>query len=268
MSENILEIENLSKIAEQKIYITVLEIEESFELNNIILKEDIKLLDEVIVIGYGNQRKEILTSSVSSVKGDDLTNEPVLNVTQALQGKAAGVQIISSDAPGVASQVIIRGLGTIQAGREPLYVVDGILTNNINNINTADIETISILKDAASLAIYGNRGANGVIIVNTKKGEEEEVKVSYDNFIGIRDINYRPVMANSNSFVTYSNEAILFNLLNDSNPNNDIENYKTNPQATLKKNYIDCFTEVCNIWQSAELHKERHQLLYCIQCDP
>ena len=198
-----------------------LQLSNDYELNNIILKEDIKLLDEVIVIGYGNQRKEILTSSVSSVKGDDLTNEPVLNVTQALQGKAAGVQIISSDAPGVASQVIIRGLGTIQAGREPLYVVDGILTNNINNINTADIETISILKDAASLAIYGNRGANGVIIVNTKKGGEEEIKVSYDNFIGIRDINYRPVMANSNSFVTYSNEAILFNLLNDSNPNND-----------------------------------------------
>ena len=151
---------------------------------------DIKLLNEVIVIGYGNQRKEILTSSVSSVKGNDLTNEPVLNVTQALQGKAAGVQIISSDAPGVASQVIVRGLGTIQAGREPLYVVDGILTNNINNINTTDIETISILKDAASLAIYGNRGANGVIIVNTKKGGEEKIKVSYDNFIGIRAVSY------------------------------------------------------------------------------
>jgi TonB-linked SusC/RagA family outer membrane protein len=192
-----------------------------YELNNIILREDIKLLDEVVVIGYGNQSKEILTSSVSLVKGDDLTNEPVLNATQALQGKAAGVHIISSDAPGVSSQVIIRGLGTIQAGREPLYVVDGILTNNINNINTADIETISILKDAASLAIYGNRGANGVIIVSTKKGKEEEIKVSYDNFIGIREISYRPLMANTNSYVTYSNEAILFNLLNDSNPNND-----------------------------------------------
>ena len=194
---------------------------DDFELNNIILKEDIKFLDEVIVIGYGNQQKEILTSSVSSVKGDDLSNEPVLNVTQALQGKAAGVQIISSDAPGVASQVIIRGLGTLQAGREPLYVVDGILTNNINNINSADIETISILKDAASLAIYGNRGANGVIIVDTKKGVEEDIKVLYDNFIGVRNISYRPNMANTNSFITYSNEAILFNLLNDSNPNND-----------------------------------------------
>ena len=198
-----------------------LQLSDNYELDNIILKEDIKFLDEIIVIGYGNQRKEILTSSVSLVKGDDLTDEPVLNVTQALQGKAAGVQIISSDAPGVSSSVIIRGLGTIQAGREPLYVVDGILTNNINNINTSDVETISILKDAASLAIYGNRGANGVIIVNTKQGREEEIKVSYDNFIGIRDISYRPVMANSSSYVTYSNEAILLNLLNDSNPNND-----------------------------------------------
>ena len=116
------------------------------DLGIITLIENIDELNEVIVVGYGNQVKEILTSSVSSVKGDDLTIEPIINANQALQGKAAGVQIIASDAPGAGSQVIIRGLGTIQGGREPLYVVDGILTNNINNINTSDIETISILK--------------------------------------------------------------------------------------------------------------------------
>ena len=191
------------------------------DLGKIVLKEDVDILDEVIVIGYGNQKKEILTSSVSEVKGDDLAIEPIINVTKALQGKVAGLQIIASDAPGVASQVIIRGLGTIQSGREPLYVVDGILTNNINNINTADIETISILKDAASLAIYGNRGANGVVIVTSKKGVKGEISYSFDSSVGFRDINYRPLMADANSFVTYSNEAILMNLLTDSNPNND-----------------------------------------------
>ena len=130
------------------------------------------------------------------------------------------MQIIASDAPGTASQVIIRGLGTVLAGREPLYVVDGVLTNNINNINTADIDKISVLKDAASLAIYGNRGANGVIIVTTKKGKNGKISFSFDSNVGIRNINFRPRMANTNSFITYSNEAILWNLLTDSNPSN------------------------------------------------
>ena len=191
------------------------------DLGKITLLEDVSTLDEVVVIGYGNQKKEILTSSVSSVDGDDLTIEPIINATQALQGKAAGVQIIASDAPGTASQVIIRGLGTVLAGREPLYVVDGVLTNNINNINTADIDKISVLKDAASLAIYGNRGANGVIIVTTKKGKSGKISFSFDSNVGVRNINFRPRMANTNSFITYSNEAILWNLLTDSNPNND-----------------------------------------------
>ena len=113
------------------------------------------------------------------------------------------MQIIASDAPGTASQVIIRGLGTVLAGREPLYVVDGVLTNNINNINTADIDKISVLKDAASLAIYGNRGANGVIIVTTKKGKNGKISFSFDSNVGIRNINFRPRMANTNSFITY-----------------------------------------------------------------
>ena len=191
------------------------------DLGIITLIENIDELNEVVVVGYGNQIKEILTSSVSSVKGDDLTIEPIINANQALQGKAAGVQIIASDAPGAGSQVIIRGLGTIQGGREPLYVVDGILTNNINNINTSDIETISILKDAASLAIYGNRGANGVVIVSTKKGHEGKFSINADSSFGFRNISKKTLMADTNSFVTFSNEAIFWNLVSDSNPYND-----------------------------------------------
>ena len=215
------------------------------ELGIIILVEDVAQLDEVIVVGYGNQRKEILTSSVSSISGDKLTAEPIVNATQALQGKAAGVQIIASDAPGTASQVIIRGLGTIQGGREPLYVVDGILTNNINNINTNDIENISILKDAASLAIYGNRGANGVVIVSTKKGQEGKILFNVDSNFGLRNLSYKVLMADANSFVTFSNEAIYRDLLTDSNPSND--NSLNNFFPTNQLHNTNWFNEVSQI---------------------
>ncbi|MGB5982567.1 MAG: TonB-dependent receptor [Nonlabens sp.] len=187
----------------------------------IILKEDIDALDEVVVVGYGTQKKAILTSSVSQVKGEELAREPVLNATQALQGKAAGVQIIASDAPGTASNVIIRGLGTVQGGRDPLYVVDGVLTDNINNINTSDIENINVLKDAASLAIYGNRGANGVVIVTTKQGRSGDLKINVDGYTGFRDILTRVELANAEQYVIYSNEALRRDYLTDNDPTND-----------------------------------------------
>ena len=217
----------------------------SFALGKIILEFDVKLLDEVVVIGYGNQKRELLTSSVTSIKGEKLSNEPVLNVTQALQGKAAGLQIIASDAPGTSSQVIIRGLGTVQSGRDPLYVIDGVLTNNINNINSSDIESVNVLKDAASLAIYGNRGANGVVIITTKKGQAGKMSVVYENFNGIRDINYRPMLANSSSFVTYSNEAILWGILSDADPTNDNDISLFFPSNQLyNTNWLDEVTEL------------------------
>ncbi|MDY8134357.1 TonB-dependent receptor [Aquimarina sp. 2201CG5-10] len=188
---------------------------------SIVLEEDHNQLEQVVVVGYGTQNKAILTSSVSTISNAELIKEPVVNVTQSLQGKAAGVQIIASDAPGQASTVIIRGLGTIQGGRAPLYVVDGILTDNINNINSFDITSVNVLKDAASLAIYGNRGANGVIIITTKKGKTGKMQLSFDSYTGFRDILSTVEMANASQFVTYSNEAILRDLLSDNDPNND-----------------------------------------------
>lgn len=211
----------------------------------VILEADASELDEIIVVGYGSQKKTVLTSSVAQIKGEDLAKEPVLNPTQALQGKAAGVQIIASDAPGQASTVIIRGLGTIQGGREPLYVVDGVLTNNINNINSSDIESMNILKDAASLAIYGNRGANGVVIVTTKKGKTGKMKVSFNYYTGVRDILKRVEMANAAEFVTYSNEATLRDLQRDNDPNNDnirTQFFPTNQQYDT--NWLDEITRL------------------------
>ncbi|WGK64027.1 SusC/RagA family TonB-linked outer membrane protein [Croceiramulus getboli] len=187
----------------------------------IVLTEDISELNEVVVVGYGSQRKEVLTSSVSQVDGEEIAKETVLNASQALQGKAAGVQVIASDAPGQASNIVIRGLGTVQGGRDPLYVVDGVLTDNINNINTADIESINILKDAASLAIYGNRGANGVVIVTTKQAKEGVMTINANHFTGVRDILSKVEMARADQFVIYSNEAALRDLRTDNDPSND-----------------------------------------------
>jgi TonB-dependent starch-binding outer membrane protein SusC len=212
---------------------------------NVVLEDSAESLEEVVVVGYGTQKKAILTSSVSSIKGEQLSKEPVTNAAQALQGKAAGIQIIASDAPGSASTVIIRGLGTIQGGRDPLYVVDGILTNNINNINTSDILTMNVLKDAASLAIYGNRGANGVIIITTKKGRSGKMQISFDSYVGIKDILSTVKMADAASYVIYSNEAAQRDLRTDDDPSNDNDTsgfFPTNQQYNT--NWLDAITRI------------------------
>lgn len=212
---------------------------------NVVLEDSSESLEEVVVVGYGTQKKAILTSSVSSIKGEELSKEPVTNAAQALQGKAAGIQIIASDAPGSASTVIIRGLGTIQGGRDPLYVVDGILTNNINNINTSDILTMNVLKDAASLAIYGNRGANGVIIITTKKGRSGKMQISFDSYVGIKDILSTVKMADAASYVIYSNEAAQRDLRTDDDPSNDNDTsgfFPTNQQYNT--NWLDAITRI------------------------
>ncbi|WOC40886.1 TonB-dependent receptor [Polaribacter sp. HL-MS24] len=205
----------------------------------IILEEGINQLDEIVVIGYGTQKKAILTSSVTQVKGEDLAKEPVVNAIQALQGKAAGVQIIASDAPGRASTIVIRGLGTVQGGRSPIYVVDGLITDNIDNINSSDIKSMNVLKDAASLAIYGNKGANGVIVVTTKKGHEGKMKITYDNYTGFRDILSRVEMANASEYVIYTNEAILRSLSND----NDVSSFLPTNQP-YNTDWLDVITRI------------------------
>ncbi|GAA3561311.1 TonB-dependent receptor [Snuella lapsa] len=211
----------------------------------VILQEDLNQLDEVVVVGYGTQKKAVLTSSVSSVKGADLAKEPILNATQALQGKAAGVQVIASDAPGQASTIIIRGLGTVGGSSDPLYVVDGILTGNINNLNTSDIQTMSVLKDAAAKAIYGNRGANGVIIITTKRGKEGKMQISFDAYTGVRDVLSRVKMANASEYVIYSNEGRLRDLRRDDDPNNDNDTGSFFPTNQLyDTNWLDEITRL------------------------
>jgi TonB-linked SusC/RagA family outer membrane protein len=163
-------------------------------------------LKEVVVIGYGTRKKIDNTSAVSSIRSEEITKMKVLNASQAIQGKAAGVQVSTSDAPGSTPSVVIRGAGTALGGRNPLYVVDGMPTENINNINTNDITSYEILKDASSLAIYGTRGANGVIMITTKTGKGK-LTVDVESFAGIRSPLKKVKMANSDEYVRYSNAA-------------------------------------------------------------
>ena len=165
-------------------------------------------LQEVVIIGYGTRKIIDNTAAVTSLKAEEISKTKVLNASQAIQGKAAGVQVVSSDLPGSTPSVIIRGLGTALGGRTPLYIVDGMPTENINNINTNDITSYEILKDASALAIYGTRAANGVIIITTKKGKGDGVTVEVESFAGFREPLKKVKMAGSNKYAYYSNSAL------------------------------------------------------------
>ncbi|PWN72069.1 SusC/RagA family TonB-linked outer membrane protein [Chryseobacterium phosphatilyticum] len=179
----------------------------------------VQKIDEVVMIGYGSRKKVDNTTSISSISAEEVTKTKVLNASQAIQGKAAGVQITASDVPGSTPSVMIRGLGTVTGGRTPLYVVDGMFLENINNINSNDILTYDILKDAAALAIYGNRAANGVIIITTKSGKGK-LSVTYDGLVGIRTPLKTVKMANASEFAAYNNIALNQNRFSTDQPVN------------------------------------------------
>ena len=174
---------------------------------NVSLLPSTKVLDQVVVVGYGTQRRRDVTGATATVKGAELSKQPVTNAAQALQGKVAGVQIVSSGQPGTSPQILIRGTNTALAGAAVLFVVDGVLTDDISNINTADIVNMDILKDASATAIYGSRGANGVIIITTKKGVTGKPKVSYNANVGIRQAADLVTMANGTEYANYASSA-------------------------------------------------------------
>ena len=160
-------------------------------------------LNEVVVVGYGTQKKRDLTGAVARVEGSEIVNQPVQTPTQALQGKLAGVQIISDGTPNSQPTVRIRGTGTLLAGANPLYVVDGVQTTDIRNLSNADIASIDVLKDASAAAIYGVRGANGVIIVTTKKGAVGKPVLSYSGTYGFKEAAHIVQMANADEYRKY-----------------------------------------------------------------
>lgn len=154
----------------------------------IVLEEDNKTLDEVVVIGYGTVKRRDLTGSVASVSGEKLLANPVANVAQALQGQLPGVSVTSQDGrPGASMSIRVRGGGSITQSNDPLFIVDGVQVSDINDIPADNIESIDVLKDAASTAIYGARGANGVILVTTKGGSEGKVSVKYNMYYQLKE---------------------------------------------------------------------------------
>ena len=174
----------------------------------IFLDDQNTALEEVVVVGYGVQKKVDLTGSIGSVKSDEIAKQPAMSAMQSIQGKVSGVNITASEAPGSTPQVVIRGLGTALGGRDPLYIVDGFPMDNINSINPADIEAIDVLKDASSASIYGIRASNGVIMVTTKKGKAGSVKIGYESYAGLKNMLNRVKMADASQYVTHYNENI------------------------------------------------------------
>ncbi|HAH56675.1 MAG TPA: hypothetical protein DCL86_00855, partial [Bacteroidales bacterium] len=149
------------------------------------LMEDRKLLEEVVVIGYGTQKKKDITTSVAVVDDKALKDRPIVTVAQALQGKAAGVQVTQpSGKPGSGLAVRVRGATSVIAGNEPAYIVDGIQTSDINGLNPNDIESMTVLKDASAAAIYGASAANGVVLITTKRGLKETPSINFNTYFG------------------------------------------------------------------------------------
>ncbi len=173
---------------------------------NVTLEEDNTSLEEVVVVGYGVQKKKLLTGATVQVKGEDIAKLNTTNALEAMQSSTPGVQITSSSTqPGKGYKVYIRGIGTI-GDSAPLYVIDGVAGGNLDGINPADIESIDILKDAASAAIYGSRAANGVILVTTKQGKAGKMEISYNGAIGWSNVYKRPQLLNAQQFMTIMDE--------------------------------------------------------------
>ncbi|UOY08050.1 TonB-dependent receptor [Muricauda sp. SCSIO 64092] len=184
---------------------------------NVTLQEDTQQLDEVVIIGYGTSSKKQLVSAVASVKSEEIVNQPVSRVDQALQGRAAGVEVVSNNgAPGNGATIRIRGNSSINGNNDPLFVVDGFIVGtgfNLNNININDIESIEILKDATALAIYGTRGAAGVVLITTKSGTSLPVgkpTFTLNSYVSMDQMANKIEILGGEDYVDYINEAGQF----------------------------------------------------------
>lgn len=172
------------------------------------LQEDKHSLDEVVVVGYGVQKKKLVTGATVQLKGDDIAKLNTTNPLSAMQGQTPGVNIVStSGQPGASMSVTIRGLGTV-GNSQPLYLIDGV-GGDITTLNPADIESIDVLKDAASAAIYGAQAANGVVLVTTKSGKEGVSKITYDGYVGWQTLGRKFEMLNANQYMQIMDEALL-----------------------------------------------------------
>lgn len=175
---------------------------------DIVLREDSKTIDEVVVVGYGSVKRSDVTGSVSSLDASSITSASQTNAVDAMQGRISGVNITRNAArPGGSYSIVVRGKSSINNSNEPLWVIDGIPTSSdARDLNPADIEKIDVLKDASATAIYGSRGANGVVIVTTKRGKEGHFSINYDGYYGARVASHLPDMMNGDEYVKFRTE--------------------------------------------------------------
>ena len=199
----------------------------------VVLENDNKTLDEVMVVAYGKQKKSSFTGSAAEIKADKLADRQVANLTQALSGEVAGVQVtVPSGKPGETASVRIRGIGSFASSNAPLYVVDGVpYDGDISAINPTDIASLTVLKDAAANALYGARGANGVILVTTKSGQTGEAQVTFDAKIGheSRAVSNYDVIKSPATYMEKAYEAIY---------NSGVDMGKTAEQANAYANSV------------------------------
>ena len=216
---------------------------------NVTLEEDKQLLDEVVVVGYGVQRKSDVTGALTRVGEKELGTKPVSNAFEALQGKAAGVDITSSQRPGTVGSILIRGSRSLNASNSPLYVVDGVplQAGGIETLNPRDIESIDILKDASSTAIYGSRGANGVVLVTTKRGQEGKMQLSYNGSFTFEKIVDKSPAMSASDYITWRRWA-YYNANPDGNPMGDA------PDQAKDKDYFSgddvAWANIMKGWES------------------
>lgn len=174
----------------------------------ITMKDDFQMLEKVIVVGYGTQRRSDVTGAIASVTSEQLNSTPTISVGEMLRGAAAGVHVsLGSAEPGGSSSVLIRGRRSLSGDNAPLYIVDGVPMSGIDDINSNDIESMEILKDASSQSIYGARAANGVILITTKRGKEGSLKVSYNGYVAVQDISRNFEFYNGAEWAAYRKEA-------------------------------------------------------------
>jgi TonB-linked SusC/RagA family outer membrane protein len=199
---------------------------------SISLEIDTKGLDEVVVVGYATVKRKDVTGAVAGIGSKDIKSRPVTNAVQAMQGKVAGVDISSNERPGTVGSINIRGVRSLTASNSPLFVVDGIplTTGGIDNLNPQDIESIDVLKDASATAIFGSRGANGVIIVTTKQGKSGKVVVNFNSNVTSETLNDSRKMFNAGDYITYRRWAYYYAGLNQTT---GVSTYPRGDQPTL-----------------------------------
>lgn len=175
---------------------------------NVSLIEDTNALNEVVIVGYGTQKKSDITGAVSTVNAEDLVKLPTVNAVEALQGKASGLTVINNGSPGSAPTVRIRGIGTL-GNNNPVYVVDDVVVSDINSLSANDIESVSVLKDASTTAIYGSLGANGVIVIKTKNGKKGETVFNFNTYLGSQFKPKSLDLLSTDQYISYATDMIL-----------------------------------------------------------